>query len=45
MLSREKLEVGKVFDFTANVIPEQGSENVTTEEVMSAALSLIGMLR
>jgi predicted SPOUT superfamily RNA methylase MTH1 len=45
ILSREKLEVGKVFDFTANVIPEQGSANVRTEEVLSAALALIGMLR
>lgn len=45
ILSREKLEVGKVFDFTANVIPEQGSVSVRTEETLSAALALIGMLR
>ena len=45
ILSREKLEVSKVFDFTANVIPEQGSVTVRTEESLSAALALIGMLR
>ena len=45
ILSRERLEVSKVFDFTANVIPEQGSVTVRTEESLSAALALIGMLR
>ncbi len=45
ILSRERLEVSKVFDFTANVIPEQGSVTVRTEETLSAALALIGMLR
>jgi hypothetical protein len=45
ILSREKLEVGKVFDFTANVIPEQGTASVRPEESLSAALALIGMLR
>jgi hypothetical protein len=45
ILSREKLEVRKVFDFTANMIPEQGSVSVRTEETLSAALALIGMLR
>ena len=45
ILSRERLEVSKVFDFMANVIPEQGSVTVRTEEALSAALALIGMLR
>jgi predicted SPOUT superfamily RNA methylase MTH1 len=45
ILSRERLEVGKVFDFTTNVIPEQGSVSVRTEETLSAALALVGMLR
>lgn len=45
ILSRERLEVSKVFDFMANVIPEQGSVTVRTEETLSAALALVGMLR
>ncbi len=45
ILSRERLEVSKVFDFMANVIPDQGSVTVRTEEALSAALALIGMLR
>ena len=37
--------MGEVFDFTANVVPEQGSVTVRTEEALSAALALVGMLR
>jgi predicted SPOUT superfamily RNA methylase MTH1 len=44
MLSKDGLDMGEVFDFSANVIPEQGSVTVRTEEALSASLSLIGML-
>jgi len=45
ILSRDGLEMSEVFDFTANVIPEQGSVTARTEEALSAALALVGMLR
>jgi len=45
ILSRDSLELSEVFDYTANVIPEQGSVTVRTEEALSAALALIGNLR
>ena len=45
ILSRDGLEMSEVFDFTANVIPDPGSVTVRTEEVLGAALALIGMLR
>jgi predicted SPOUT superfamily RNA methylase MTH1 len=45
ILSRDGLELSEVFDFSANVVPDQGSVTVRTEEALSAALALIGMLR
>ncbi len=45
ILSKDRLKMGEVFDFTANVVPEQGSVTVRTEEALSAALALVGMLR
>lgn len=45
ILGKDGLEVGDIFDFTANVVPEQGSVTVRTEEALSAALALLGMLR
>ncbi len=45
ILSRDGLEMSDVFDFTANMVPEQGSVTVRTEEALNAALALIGMLR
>ena len=45
ILSKERLEASKVFNFIADVIPEHGSASVRTEETLSAALALVGMLR
>jgi predicted SPOUT superfamily RNA methylase MTH1 len=45
ILSKDDLDMSEVFDFSANVIPDQGSVTVRTEEALAASLSLIGMLR
>jgi predicted SPOUT superfamily RNA methylase MTH1 len=45
IISKDGLDMGEVFDFSANMIPEQGSVTVRTEEALAASLSIIGMLR
>lgn len=45
ILGRKGLDIGEIFDFTANVVPNQGSVTVRTEEAMSATLALLGMIR
>jgi len=45
ILSKDRLAVSDAFDFSANMIPDQGSVTVRTEEAIAASLSLIGMLR
>ncbi len=44
ILSKEKAKISTIFNFSANMIPNQGSMTVRTEEALSATLALIGML-
>jgi predicted SPOUT superfamily RNA methylase MTH1 len=44
ILVKENAKVGDIFNFSANMIPDQGSMTVRTEEALSATLALIGML-
>ncbi len=44
MASERNLELDKIFDYTVNTIPDQGTETVRTEEAISATLALINVL-
>ena len=44
MLATNKLTAEEVFDFTVNMIPDQGCETVRTEEAIHASLAILNLL-
>jgi predicted SPOUT superfamily RNA methylase MTH1 len=44
MLAKNKLKAEEVFDFTVNMIPNQGCETVRTEEAIHASLAILNLL-
>ncbi|MDH5769799.1 MAG: RNA methyltransferase [Candidatus Bathyarchaeota archaeon] len=44
ILERERLELGDVFDFTVNTIPQQGTETIRTEEAVLASLAALNLM-
>jgi predicted SPOUT superfamily RNA methylase MTH1 len=44
MLVKYKLKAEEVFDFTVNMIPDQGCETVRTEEAIHASLAILNLL-
>lgn len=45
MATERGLELDRIFDYTVNTIPDQGTETVRTEEAISATLALFNVLR
>jgi predicted SPOUT superfamily RNA methylase MTH1 len=43
ILSKENVKIGDIFNFSANMVPDQGSVTVRMEEALSATLALIGL--
>jgi predicted SPOUT superfamily RNA methylase MTH1 len=45
MATERGLELDRIFDYTVNTIPDQGTETVRTEEAINATLALFNVLR
>ena len=44
ILRSEGMELGEVFDFTLNFVPDQGSQTVRTEEALLCVLGIVNVL-